>query len=229
MTTPEQPDADRYGDWDAAYVLGALSPADRSEYEAHLATCARCQGSVSEIAGLPGLLSQVGPEDAARLTDPQPFDTPPESLLPTVLATVHSQRNRARTRLLAVAAGLALVLGGFLLAQLLGRVVPGVDQRIAFEPVGPTGITAIVQLVPLPTGTRVEVECQDAAGAEVGSSLSVVVADTGGRRQPVKEWVVQPDKINRPSGETPLRISQIDAVEIRETATDVLVMRARVG
>ncbi len=229
MTTPEQPDGDRYGDWDAAYVLGALSPADRSEYESHLATCPRCQGLVSEIAGLPGLLSQVGPDDAARLTDPQPLESPPESLLPTVLAAVRSQRNRARTRLLAVAAGLALVLGGFLLAQVLGRVVPEVDQRIAFEPVGTSGITANVQLVPLPTGTRVEVECQDAAGAEVGSKLSVVVADTAGRRQPVKEWVVQPDKVNRPSGETPLRISQIDAVEIRNTTTDVLVMRARVG
>ncbi|SDT39111.1 Putative zinc-finger [Friedmanniella luteola] len=228
MTSPE-PEGDRYGDWDAAYVLGALSPAERSEFEAHLAACPRCQAAVSEIAGLPGLLSQVGPEDAARLTDPRAAQEPsPESLLPTVLATARRQHTRARTQLLAVAACLALVLGGLLLGQVLDRLGPAQQQRIAFEPVGSSEITAVVDLVPIATGTRVAVECQDADGYSVGSSLSVVVADRSGHRQAVKEWVVKPDKVNRPSGETPLRVSQIAAVEIRETATDALVLRAPV-
>ena len=38
------------------YVLGSLSPADRSAFERHLAGCAECAQSVSEFAGLPGLL-----------------------------------------------------------------------------------------------------------------------------------------------------------------------------
>ena len=63
MTAP----IDRYGNWDAAYVLGALSPADRREFEEHLAGCPGCQAAVSELAGLPGLLAQVSPEDAALL------------------------------------------------------------------------------------------------------------------------------------------------------------------
>ena len=58
---------DRYGSWDAAYVLGALSPAERREFEEHLAGCPGCQAAVSELAGLPGLLAQVSPEDAALL------------------------------------------------------------------------------------------------------------------------------------------------------------------
>lgn len=227
MTTPEQPD-DRYGDWDAAYVLGALSPADRSEFEAHLAGCPRCQAAVSEVAGLPGLLSQVGPEDAARLTDPQVAEEPPpESLLPTVLATARRERRRVRTRLLAVAAGLALLLGGFLLASAMDRLGPA-DRRIAFEPVGASGITAVVDLVPVTAGTQVAVECQDAAGEHVGTRLSVVVADRQGHRQPVKEWDVKGGKINRPTGEITLQMSQIAAVEIRVTATDALVLRAPV-
>ena len=228
MTSPEHPEVDHYGDWDAAYVLGALSPAERSEYEAHLVDCPRCQAAVSEIAGLPGLLSQVGPEDAARLTDPRGEEhPPPESLLPTVLATARRERRQVRTRLLALAAGLALVLGGFLLAQVLDRLEP-TPQRIAFQPVGASGITAVVDLVPISTGTRVAVECQDAAGEEVGTSLSVVVADQRGQRQFVREWEVKAGKVNRPSGETRLRVSQIEAVEIRDTATDTLVLRAPV-
>ena len=32
---------DEFATWDGAYVLGALSPADRREYEAHLRVCER--------------------------------------------------------------------------------------------------------------------------------------------------------------------------------------------
>lgn len=228
-SSADQPVGDRYADWDAAYVLGALSPADRSAYEAHLASCPRCQAALSEVAGLPGLLSQVGPEDAARLTDPRPEEEPlPESLLPAVLAGARRGRRRTLDRLLAVAAGLVLVLGGFLLGRLLDPLGPDGDRRIAFEPAGTTGITAVVDLVPTATGTRVAVECQDAAGGEVGTDLSVVVADRSGHRAPVQHWQVKPDKVNRPSGTTSLRVSQIAAVEIRDTATDDLVLRAPV-
>ena len=37
---------------DAAYVLGALSRADRTAYEAHLRTCPRCTAAVAELAAL---------------------------------------------------------------------------------------------------------------------------------------------------------------------------------
>ena len=58
---------DKFAQWDAAYVLGALSPAERREFEEHLATCPHCQAAVSELAGIPGLLAQVSPADAAML------------------------------------------------------------------------------------------------------------------------------------------------------------------
>ena len=64
--------ADSFSLWDAAYVLGALSPAERREFEEHLAGCARCQRSVAELAGLPGLLAQVSPEDAAPTVRQRP-------------------------------------------------------------------------------------------------------------------------------------------------------------
>ena len=38
---------DEYVQWDAAYVLGALSPAERREYEEHLAGCPACQAAIS--------------------------------------------------------------------------------------------------------------------------------------------------------------------------------------
>ena len=47
-------------------MLGALSPAERREFEEHLASCPSCQAAVSELAS-PGLLAQLPPDDAAML------------------------------------------------------------------------------------------------------------------------------------------------------------------
>ena len=48
-----------YDDWDGAYVLGALAPGERLEFERHLAGCAPCTLAVRQMAGLPGLLGRV--------------------------------------------------------------------------------------------------------------------------------------------------------------------------
>lgn len=50
-----------------AYVLGILDADDRVAYERHLETCAICQHEVAEFSGLPGLLAQLDPADAASL------------------------------------------------------------------------------------------------------------------------------------------------------------------
>ncbi|WP_425955706.1 anti-sigma factor family protein [Xylanimonas sp. McL0601] len=54
---------DPFTDWDGAYVLGSLSPTERREFEAHLATCDACRRAVAELAGLPGLLSTLSLEE----------------------------------------------------------------------------------------------------------------------------------------------------------------------
>ena len=41
------------------YVLGALPPAERTAFEAHLAGCAVCRDEVADLAGLPGLLGRL--------------------------------------------------------------------------------------------------------------------------------------------------------------------------
>jgi carotenoid cleavage dioxygenase-like enzyme len=58
---PDSPDmldgADYYATWDAAYVLGALSDADRREFEAHLVGCNSCRQSATELTAVSRLLS----------------------------------------------------------------------------------------------------------------------------------------------------------------------------
>ncbi|MFD0518834.1 anti-sigma factor family protein [Paractinoplanes durhamensis] len=55
---------------DGAYVLGALSPAERAAYERHLATCSFCREAVADISALPDLLARLDAKEFAKLLDP---------------------------------------------------------------------------------------------------------------------------------------------------------------
>ena len=85
---------------DASYVLGALSPAERSEYQSHLADCEECTRSVRMLAGLPGLLARVS---ADVLDVPRPDEPVPGTLLPALVDEVH-RRERRRTWLVSALA-----------------------------------------------------------------------------------------------------------------------------
>lgn len=65
-------DDHHYAMWDAAYVLGALSAADRREFEAHLAGCPECRGAVTELCGVPALLSQLDRDEVAAISESAP-------------------------------------------------------------------------------------------------------------------------------------------------------------
>ena len=92
---------------DAAYVLGSLSPTDRLEFERHLPGCERCRRSVTELAGLPGLLGRVPRE---QVEAPLPFEPLPETVLPALVAAVRrEQRRKAVLVTLGAAAAVAVV------------------------------------------------------------------------------------------------------------------------
>ncbi len=75
--------ADAYHDWDVAYLLGSLSPAERREFENHLVSCPVCADNISALAGIPGVLSALSPAQAAELMDPV---TTPATAVPRRLA-----------------------------------------------------------------------------------------------------------------------------------------------
>jgi hypothetical protein len=56
-----------YAHDDGAYVLGALSPAERATYERHLGSCPACREAVAEIAVLPGLLGRLDSATALQM------------------------------------------------------------------------------------------------------------------------------------------------------------------
>lgn len=227
--------ADRYTEWDAAYVLGALSPDERGEFEQHLAGCDRCRAAVGELAGLPGLLAQVPPAEAwAMLEDqgdppvpaaPAPPSAPLAPADQVVSLPTRSLRPRARWWQVAAAAVLVAVLGG--LGGYGARVLtePGSPRRLAFSAVEPSALTAVVDLAPVSDGTEVRVECQYAEPTS-GERYSVWVVDRQGRDSEVKPWDVVPNRVMHPTGTSPLPLRSIAAVEIRTGDTGPVLLRA---
>ena len=109
---------DQLGDQAASYVLGALTPAERQAFEAHLAECARCAAEVRGFAPVVAALAHLAP--------PAEVAAPVRARL---LATL-SKRSPSYFSWLAAAASvvLAVALGGYA-AQLRGRVT-GLESRL---------------------------------------------------------------------------------------------------
>jgi hypothetical protein len=57
-------------------------------------------------------------------------------------------------------------------------------------------------------------------------TYSIFVVDHSGNASEIKEWPATPNKQMRPSGQTPLRPSQIADLEIRESDTNEVLLRA---
>ncbi|HWJ54156.1 MAG TPA: zf-HC2 domain-containing protein [Propionibacteriaceae bacterium] len=228
---------DRFYTWDAAYVLGSLSPAERREYEEHLAGCSTCQAAVTELAGLPGLLAQVPPEDAALLAvvpeETMEDNGPPRDMLAGVRSSHAGRRRRMVAILAGAAAALLLVLTGVAYGLGLLPLGPNGPQRLAFSTVMPSGMTAVVDLIPVAGGTDVAVQCsygesnepEPGGGHEV---YRVYVIDRSGHATMVKEWPARPNRTMTPTGHIDLKIRQIAKVEIRESDDDETVLRATV-
>ncbi|MGY4857429.1 anti-sigma factor family protein [Cryobacterium sp. AP23] len=123
---------DRFREWDAAYVLGALSAEDRRDFERHLQTCPACAGAVAELAGLPGILSALPVAEAVAIADAGPAgSTDADAHLRTALhqpglvqrlagaAVKRTRRTRIRLAVGAIAAAAVIALGGGLLGVAL--------------------------------------------------------------------------------------------------------------
>jgi hypothetical protein len=163
-----------------AYVLGALTPADRASYERHLATCAECRNEVAELAVLPGLLSRLDAGTAIALAEPvQPA---PRSILTRTLAAASASqvRERRRHRWALAGTGLAAACLSVLLG-LGGATVFGTGSKPPAQPVlaqmTPTsangGIVALVGYTPAGSGTNIKLLCLYERSSPYGKAWNV--------------------------------------------------------
>lgn len=231
-------ESDEYVLWDAAYVLGSLSDADRREYEAHLRDCPSCRQSVDELRGMPALLGQLTADEVAAIDDRAAETLPPRTLTP-LLAKVSRRRRIARVATWTSAAAAAVMVFGVLAAVQFhwgapASVPPAGASALAMTPVAPTELTATVTMTGHDWGTQIDMNCT--YPAEVGTSaphgiespgkLAMVVVGRDGSHDRLATWVVVDGVHATPAGSTSMPIDQISTVEIVSADTgNVLLQR----
>ncbi|UUV33474.1 zf-HC2 domain-containing protein [Amycolatopsis roodepoortensis] len=192
---------DPFATYDAAYVLGALSPEDRSAYEKHLRVCDRCAESVRDLAGIPGLLAQAGA--------PALQEEPSPELLPTVLKRVRRGR-RIQRAITTTTAGAAVAACVALAVVLTGPVAAAGDPM---TPLGDYPVTAEVAMSATETGTKVDMTCSY-GGNRAGDYILVAVGADGGTSE-LASWRAMPKDTAHIVVGTAMRTGDIKALEIR--------------
>ncbi|MEN3121479.1 zf-HC2 domain-containing protein [Janibacter sp. LM] len=224
-----------YARCDGAYVLGALSPSERQEFEQHLTRCDDCSRSVRELAGVPGLLAQVGPGDLL------PVPPVPRTLLPRLVADVRHQQRRRTVVVAGLAASVAALTvsaAGLGMAALGDGAAP--DPGVAVPPVatspvpslpmtavGRVPVEADLQLESVAWGTRIEVTCtyEQEAGHTLAyePEYALVVRREGGATERVATWRGLPGRTMHLSAATATGRGDIESVEMRsEDGTTLL-------
>ncbi|HVX43363.1 MAG TPA: zf-HC2 domain-containing protein [Mycobacteriales bacterium] len=201
---------DEYATWDAAYVLGALTPQERADFERHLATCPQCREAVQSLAGMPGLL--------ASTSAPPPPSEPPPTILPKLLTEVRRRRRRTRTAFTATALAAAAAVVAVLVLAVGAVGTNSSDQPAtqAMEQTVPSPLNADAALVSAPWGTKIDVKCKY---RKIGEAYTprlyrLQVNDTSGRREEVATWDAIPGETMKIEGVTRLSRADISSIEI---------------
>ncbi|MEZ0447493.1 anti-sigma factor family protein [Cellulomonas sp. ICMP 17802] len=227
---------DAFRDWDAAYVLGALDSEDRRAFEEHLRTCASCRASVAELAGMPGLLRMVSPQDAAALGSA--VEAQAEVVQLASVAHAARRARRRRNGWLAAAAAALLVIGGAA-GSLVDRPAgtpeasPSSTAQVTaleLEPVGAVAVSADLTLQKKGWGTRIDWECRypaDAWADGTGPTYELVLVDDTGTSTVVATWLARNAGAHGLGASSSIDTDTIRRVEIRVAGSDAPLAAAQ--
>lgn len=219
----------RFAEWDAAYVLGALSPADRARFEAHLAECDGCRAAIAEMAPVIGLLSRVDQHRAEALLSPAPEEGPDLGHRAQVIALGEARsRSTRRRRWAGVIAAAAAIVVAAVTIPIASLLQTPTGQIVALEAVADLPLTATVELTDVAWGTRLEMRCdygEVADAPDEGWTYALVVTGTDGAESVLSTWRARPDTTARLTAGTALPAEEIAFVEIRALATGAVLMR----
>lgn len=222
MNTPVQdigPPEDRYAMWDAAYVLGSLSAAQRREFETHMAHCPACRDAVAGLSGVPALLSQLDRDEVAAIDESGPAPEMSDQLLPSLLAAVRWRRRRTRVVTWVASAAAAVVLAIGVFVGLEGwSSAPAQQVMASAEPMAQVGtslLTSSVEVTGQHWGTSIALRCVCLAPLNAHhDTLAMVVVGRDGSQTRLATWVAVPGHTASPAGAISTPVDQIAAVQV---------------
>jgi anti-sigma factor RsiW len=214
-------DSHEYATWDAAYVLGSLSPADRREFEAHLSGCPLCTQAVAELSGMPALLSKLDSDTVAAIEADQTAEPPAApNLLPSLLFAVRRRRHRSRvmTWSASAAAAAVLAIGVFVGVANHSPTSAPPQASVSALPMAQIGTKALASTVSLSSqnwGTVIDLRCVCLAPVYAHhDKLAMVVVNRDGTHTQLATWVADPGHTATPAGSISTPVGQIAAVQV---------------
>jgi hypothetical protein len=233
-------DHERYADWDAAYVLGALPPAEREEYERHIARCPECTRALAELLPMPGLLRRVDADDREALLAGTSPAAPPADLERRLVEAARAESADAgrptplpwwRRRRTQIAVGLAAAA-----AVVAAVVVPLATQdepapsttSLRLQQTVASPLSATVALTRTGWGTRIDMTCFYAGerGSEESRDYGLYVIDSDGGAHEVSSWWAGPGEEARTTGSLDVPVDQLRTVEVRASDGRTVLLSA---
>jgi anti-sigma factor RsiW len=217
-------DGHDYATWDAAYVLGSLSPADRREFEAHLSVCPSCTQAVAEISGMPALLSKLDSDTVAAINEGDHTIEAPPNVLPSLLWAVRQRRRRSRlmTWSSGAAAAVLLAIGVFVSIPSFTGHSPtstppqaSVPSALPMAQIGTKALASTVSFSSQNWGTVIDLRCVCLAPVYAHhDKLAMVVVNRDGTHTQLATWVADPGHTATPAGSISTPVEQIAAVQV---------------
>jgi anti-sigma factor RsiW len=219
-------DSHEYATWDAAYVLGSLSPADRREFEAHLSGCPLCTHAVAELSGMPALLSKLDSQTVAAINDQTAQPPMAPNMLPPLLFAVRRRRQRSRlmTWSSSAAAAVLLAIGVFVGVANHSLTSPPVQtaqapqasaSALPMDQVGTKALASTVSLSSQNWGTVIDLRCVCLAPVYAHhDKLAMVVVNRDGTHTQLATWVADPGHTATPAGSISTPVNQIASVQV---------------
>lgn len=216
-------DNHRYAMWDAAYVLGSLSSADRREFEAHMVDCPSCREAVAQLSGMPALLSRLDRNEVAAINESDHTSGLQEisaELLPSLLAMVRWRRRRTRLVTWTAAAAAAVVLSISVLVGVAGLSPSSAPPQASASalPMAQVGTTLLASTVSLSSqqwGTHIALKFVCTAPVYAHhDTVALVVVGRDGSQSRLATWVAIPGHTATPTGSISTPVDQIAAVQV---------------
>jgi hypothetical protein len=217
---------ERYAEFDAAYVLGALPETERLEFEHHLATCPTCQASVDSLRPVVVALAVASPTSFGAIGS---AESPPVDLLPRLLARAQTERRRRRYLVAAVsvvaAACIALVTAVVVQTGSNSSAPAAASRPVAMTALISTPISATAELRGVAWGTKITLHCTYRANGDypAGASYALVVVDKHGATQNLGTWAVVPGQITNYESGSSFARADIASISI-QTPTGLSVL-----